>query len=177
MKLTVCSRADKKGRFSNSPQRALHRRSLMAVSPTAPHCYSLSTLHSSLFPSFKPRSILSFYTKPKRVQRRFVVRASTTLESSNGAIVAEESGNSTSYGRQFFPLAAVVGQVSFFLNTFLLVALFWPFCANVSVGHCVIGVSNIGSLRVLLFYRFPQVGYCSNVCIEAGFGVYFLVCC
>ncbi|XP_034688463.1 magnesium-chelatase subunit ChlD, chloroplastic isoform X1 [Vitis riparia] len=82
----------------------------MAASSTAPPCYSLSTLHSSLFPSFKSRSLLSFSSKPKRAQRRFVVQASATLESSNGAIVAEESDNSTSYGRQFFPLAAVVGQ-------------------------------------------------------------------
>ncbi|RVW54281.1 Magnesium-chelatase subunit ChlD, chloroplastic [Vitis vinifera] len=90
----------------------------MAASSTAPPCYSLSTLHSSLFPSFKSRSLLSFSSKPKRAQRRFVVQASATLESSNGAIVAEESDNSTSYGRQFFPLAAVVGQ-------FMGIAVLW----------------------------------------------------
>lgn len=116
--------ADKKaGFFHFIPQEESEvRLSFMAVSSTAPPCYSLSTLHSSLFPTYKSRFLLSLSSKPKRVPRPFVVRASATLESSNGAIVAKESDNSTSYGRQFFPLAAVVGQVSVFLSVCLMVA-------------------------------------------------------
>lgn len=36
--------------------------------------------------------------------------ATATLEYGNGAVVAEEKQDKTSYGRQYFPLAAVVGQ-------------------------------------------------------------------
>ncbi|WCJ36844.1 Magnesium-chelatase subunit ChlD chloroplastic [Euphorbia peplus] len=77
----------------------------MAFSPTLP-----TQLQSSiLVPSSKLHFVLS---SPKRhYNRRFCVRAASanvTLESTNGAVVAPDE--SSSYGRQFFPLAAVVGQ-------------------------------------------------------------------
>ncbi|KAI8526128.1 hypothetical protein RHMOL_Rhmol13G0284700 [Rhododendron molle] len=82
----------------------------------APTCSSLSTLKSStLLPSFKlypiPIPFSSF--NPKRFPNRLRVRATaTTLESSNGAVVVapEKEEESNPYGRQYFPLAAVVGQ-------------------------------------------------------------------
>ncbi|CAL5353933.1 unnamed protein product [Camellia sinensis] len=93
----------------------------MALSPTPPTCSSLSNfLKSSPFlPSFKLYPILSsssssfssFNFKPKRLPNRLRVRATATLESSNGAVaVAPNKDETTSYGRQYFPLAAVVGQ-------------------------------------------------------------------
>ncbi|KAL7232195.1 hypothetical protein ACSBR2_010257 [Camellia fascicularis] len=42
---------------------------------------------------------------------RLRVRATATLESSNGAVaVTPDKDETTSYGRQYFPSAAVVGQ-------------------------------------------------------------------
>ncbi|GMP91295.1 hypothetical protein CsSME_00042057 [Camellia sinensis var. sinensis] len=93
----------------------------MALSPTPPTCSSLSNfLKSSPFlPSFKLYPILSsssssfssFNFKPKRLPNRLRVRATATLESSNGAVaVVPNKDETTSYGRQYFPLAAVVGQ-------------------------------------------------------------------
>ncbi|KAG5517482.1 hypothetical protein RHGRI_038027 [Rhododendron griersonianum] len=82
----------------------------------APTCSSLSTLKSStLLPSFKlyPIPIPSSSFNPKRFPNRLRVRATaTTLESSNGAVVVapEKEEESNPYGRQYFPLAAVVGQ-------------------------------------------------------------------
>lgn len=77
-----------------------------------------------IFPSstssfkFKPRPNYSSL-KIKHNIHRFHIRASATLESNNGvATVAVEAPNSTAYGRQYFPLAAVVGQVLFFLLYF-----------------------------------------------------------
>uniref|UniRef100_A0A5B7BPN3 Mg-protoporphyrin IX chelatase n=1 Tax=Davidia involucrata TaxID=16924 RepID=A0A5B7BPN3_DAVIN len=82
----------------------------MALSPAAP-TFSLSNLSSSILPSFKLYPILTPSLKPKRLHNRLRVRAAATLESGNGAVtVASEKPESTSYGRQYFPLAAVVGQ-------------------------------------------------------------------
>ncbi|CAH2038563.1 unnamed protein product [Thlaspi arvense] len=85
----------------------------MAMTPVAASS-PVSTY--SLFRSdliFKP-PFLSFTTKRNRVASyRFTVRASAnaTVESPNGvAASTSETENSSSYGRQFFPLAAVVGQ-------------------------------------------------------------------
>ncbi|KAF5196572.1 Magnesium-chelatase subunit chld protein [Thalictrum thalictroides] len=87
----------------------------MALLQTASSCSSsLSNLQSSIFPSFKLRSSSS--SKPNHFRhflRSPLLRplAVATLESVNGAAVAEpkKEGN-TQYGRQYFPLAAVVGQ-------------------------------------------------------------------
>ncbi|XP_075500719.1 magnesium-chelatase subunit ChlD, chloroplastic [Primulina tabacum] len=52
----------------------------------------------------------------RRKVRRLCVQATATLDSGNGAVAVaplmneEESSTPTEYGRQFFPLAAVVGQ-------------------------------------------------------------------
>lgn len=57
----------------------------------------------------------------RKKSRRLRVKATATLDSGNGAVVLEppkkdyDSNSVTPYGRQFFPLAAVVGQV---LNSF-----------------------------------------------------------
>lgn len=67
-------------------------------------------LHPLLF-SYSPPPFFKFRTRPKH-HRFFHVRASssnTTLDSANGAVAAA-SEDQDSYGRQFFPLAAVVGQ-------------------------------------------------------------------
>ncbi|XAR62366.1 Magnesium chelatase [Bertholletia excelsa] len=86
----------------------------MAFSPTAP-TYSLFNLKSScnIVPPFQPCSFLSSF-KPKCLPRRFLrVRATATLDSGNGAIaVAPENDEINPCGRQYFPLAAVVGQDS-----------------------------------------------------------------
>jgi magnesium chelatase subunit D len=103
----------------------------MPISPTSPSSSSLSTLQSStpaLFSSLKPHSHLfptssfSYAFNPKKRlshTRRFrVVAANVTLQSGNGAVAVDATPNtatekldSSYYGRQYFPLAAVVGQV------------------------------------------------------------------
>jgi hypothetical protein len=103
----------------------------MPISPTSPSSSSLSTLQSStpaLFSSLKPHSHLfptssfSYAFNPKKRlshTRRFrVVSANVTLQSGNGAGAVDATPNtatekldSSYYGRQYFPLAAVVGQV------------------------------------------------------------------
>ncbi|KAH8499003.1 hypothetical protein H0E87_017786 [Populus deltoides] len=102
----------------------------MPFSPTSPSSSSLSTLQSStpaLFSSLKPHSYLfptssfSYAFNPKKRlshTRRFrVVAANVTLQSGNGAVAVDATPNtatekldSSYYGRQYFPLAAVVGQ-------------------------------------------------------------------
>ncbi|KAI3414662.1 Mg-protoporphyrin IX chelatase [Psidium guajava] len=92
----------------------------MAFSPTAhAHtCTSFSRLPSSPIPSFTLRILpLASSQKLNRFRSRApVVRASSgtaTLDSGNGAVLSAEDGpeaTSSSYGRQYFPLAAVVGQ-------------------------------------------------------------------
>ncbi|OAY30272.2 hypothetical protein MANES_14G005700v8 [Manihot esculenta] len=90
----------------------------MAFSPTT--CTSLSHLNSSMFiPSFNLQSLLSVsysFNLPIRPhsRRRFCILASSanaTIESGNGAVLAPTVKlEPSSYGRQYFPLAAVVGQ-------------------------------------------------------------------
>ncbi|XWS52570.1 hypothetical protein CRYUN_Cryun11dG0082200 [Craigia yunnanensis] len=68
------------------------------------------------FPSSSPR-----LNPKKRFQshsstrfRRVLATSNTAVDSSNGAVIASDSEDpSSSYGRQYFPLAAVVGRVSF----------------------------------------------------------------
>ncbi|GJZ94046.1 hypothetical protein Tco_0666249, partial [Tanacetum coccineum] len=59
--------------------------------------------------SFNLRSISA-----TKIKHRFRIRASATLESSNGAAVTlsvpSPAGADIPYGRQYFPLAAVIGQ-------------------------------------------------------------------
>ncbi|CAA6653978.1 unnamed protein product [Spirodela intermedia] len=80
---------------------------------------SLTPLQTSaLSSSFKSRSFLSSSKckplqcrTPGRVPPRFSVAATATVES-NGAVAAPKPpAEAGEYGRQFFPLAAVVGQV------------------------------------------------------------------
>lgn len=82
---------------------------------------SLTPLQTSALPPVRPCSLLS----PSRCRRslpssRPVARLALTpiratsaaVESANGAVVApKQAADATPYGRQFFPLAAVVGQV------------------------------------------------------------------
>ncbi|KAJ6309996.1 hypothetical protein OIU76_014857 [Salix suchowensis] len=98
----------------------------MAFTPPSPSS-SLSILQSStpaLFSSLKPHPLLfptpslsHAFSPQKRHShtRRFrVAAANVTLQSGNGAVAtpntATEKLDSTYYGRQYFPLAAVVGQ-------------------------------------------------------------------
>ncbi|KAK8544348.1 hypothetical protein V6N13_056130 [Hibiscus sabdariffa] len=92
----------------------------------ATSCSSLSLSHLQLQPSSilsKPHPFLFFPSSSrlnpkKRVQSRSSTRflrllsvSNTALNSSNGAAIATESEDpSSSYGRRYFPLAAVVGQ-------------------------------------------------------------------
>ncbi|CAN1751102.1 Magnesium-chelatase subunit ChlD, chloroplastic [Linum perenne] len=74
----------------------------------------------SLFPSSKLRSLLLHHRSVKPYSRRrfnarrlAITASAATLDSGNGTAVAtnsEKDLDSASYGRQFFPLAAVVGQ-------------------------------------------------------------------
>ncbi|KAK1319440.1 hypothetical protein QJS10_CPB04g00414 [Acorus calamus] len=88
----------------------------------SPSSTSLTSLHPPILPPFlthhplfsllKPRQRLGI---PSRVRPRLLLRpvsaAATTLESSNGAAVpSPKNRESKSFGRQYFPLAAVVGQ-------------------------------------------------------------------
>ncbi|XP_030522427.2 magnesium-chelatase subunit ChlD, chloroplastic [Rhodamnia argentea] len=92
----------------------------MAFSPTvhAHPCTSFSRLHSSPIPSFNLRMLpLAPSHKLNRFRGRApLVHASSgtaTLDSGNGAVLSAEDGpeaTSSSYGRRYFPLAAVVGQ-------------------------------------------------------------------
>ncbi|KAL9676569.1 hypothetical protein QQ045_004783 [Rhodiola kirilowii] len=90
----------------------------MAIASSCSTSSSLTRLQSSLLPSFVPHnspfpiSTLKTRSHRGRCPIPLRVRAAATLESSNGAAVSKkrEDSNSDSYGRQFFPLAAVVGQ-------------------------------------------------------------------
>ncbi|XP_059429899.1 magnesium-chelatase subunit ChlD, chloroplastic isoform X1 [Corylus avellana] len=86
----------------------------MAFTASAPTCTYISQLQSSS--TFKLNPLL---LNPRRVcsHRRPSVRAVSTnanaaLDSGNGAVLAPEKPDHAApyYGRQFFPLAAVVGQ-------------------------------------------------------------------
>uniref|UniRef100_A0A7N0ZTC4 Mg-protoporphyrin IX chelatase n=1 Tax=Kalanchoe fedtschenkoi TaxID=63787 RepID=A0A7N0ZTC4_KALFE len=94
----------------------------MAIASSSSTSTSVSRLQSSLLPSFAPQkspfavSWLKTGSGRGRCPISLRVRAAATLESSNGAAsvskedIKREDSNSDSYGRQFFPLAAVVGQ-------------------------------------------------------------------
>ncbi|KAL2557243.1 Magnesium-chelatase subunit ChlD [Forsythia ovata] len=77
---------------------------------------SLNPFNSILFSnSLRPKP--HFLLRNRSGYRKLSVTATATLDSGNGAVVMEpakqeksESSSSTPYGRQFFPLAAVVGQ-------------------------------------------------------------------
>lgn len=92
----------------------------MAAAAAAASSFILSK--SIIFPSsFRPllpstkRSVCPRKAAAGRPSpRRFIVAsAAATIDSSNGAVSATEQKpiDSAEYGRQFFPLAAVVGQV------------------------------------------------------------------
>lgn len=91
------------------------------MSPTAlTPSRTLPHLQSSLLPSFRfPPILISssspFFPKPHLCRRiRHCIRASanSVVESGNGAVAAADQPEATvPYGRQYFPLAAVVGQV------------------------------------------------------------------
>ncbi|KAL5766404.1 hypothetical protein ACOSP7_017021 [Xanthoceras sorbifolium] len=85
----------------------------MAFSPPTTPSFSHLHSHSLLLPSFKLYPLpFSFNFKTRFRHRLFCVRASSsnaTLDSANGAALPATL-DSDSYGRQFFPMAAVVGQ-------------------------------------------------------------------
>ncbi|EHA8587715.1 Magnesium-chelatase subunit ChlD, chloroplastic [Cocos nucifera] len=73
------------------------------------------------FPALKPRSLLPSSKKPSRPRNRAarrplfsrpILALAATIESTNGAVSAPVGKplEATPYGRQYFPLAAVVGQ-------------------------------------------------------------------
>ncbi|KAJ0021456.1 hypothetical protein Pint_30965 [Pistacia integerrima] len=81
---------------------------------------TLSPLYSDslLVTSLKPNPLLFFSScssfKPRRSSRHrplsVLASSNATLDSKNGAVVGSGDDRGDSYGRQFFPLAAVVGQ-------------------------------------------------------------------
>ncbi|KAI3967794.1 hypothetical protein MKX01_039186 [Papaver californicum] len=77
---------------------------------------TLSNLQSYIFSSFKLHPFLSIPSRPINYNFRLRNRtplcplATATIESTNGAVVAPDKPDRSSYGRQYFPLAAVVGQ-------------------------------------------------------------------
>jgi magnesium chelatase subunit D len=93
----------------------------MAFSHTASAspCASLSHLQSCslLLPAFKLRRplLLSKGFDGRRTRIRVTASATAVVESGNGALITEQDSY---YGRQFFPLAAVVGQVKSLLSSF-----------------------------------------------------------
>lgn len=102
----------------------------MAFSASSTNCSSLQSLvlQSSSSVIIKPYPFLFFPSSPRsNPKKRFQTQSSSftrrllttsnaaSVDSSNGAAVASDLENpSSSYGRQYFPLAAVVGQVSSF---------------------------------------------------------------
>ena len=83
---------------------------------------SIAPLQTSVIPSaFKSRSLLSSASckrlicrSSSRVGRRFCVKAAAAAAAveSNGAVAAPKIiPEESDYGRKFFPLAAVIGQV------------------------------------------------------------------
>ncbi|KAK1277213.1 hypothetical protein QJS04_geneDACA003694 [Acorus gramineus] len=83
-----------------------------SLTPLHPPILPPSLTHHPLFSLRKPRQRFGI---PARVRPRLLLRpvsaAATTLESSNGAAVpSPKNRESESFGRQYFPLAAVVGQ-------------------------------------------------------------------
>ncbi|GMJ00875.1 PIGMENT DEFECTIVE EMBRYO 166, ALBINA 1 [Hibiscus trionum] len=99
----------------------------MAFSAMATSCSSLPLYHLQLQSSStlsKPYPFLFFPSSSSRLRakkrfqslsstrfRRVLAVSNTALDSSNGAAIATESEEpSSSYGRRYFPLAAVVGQ-------------------------------------------------------------------
>lgn len=109
-------------------------------------------LHPLLFSYSPPPSSFKYRTRPKH-HRFFHVRASSSnaiLDSANGAVAAA-SEDQDSYGRQFFPLAAVVGQVynlKLKLITHCLYLCLW-------MGKWVLSFSFFLFLTSFLDYRSP----------------------
>ncbi|KAK4371514.1 hypothetical protein RND71_010989 [Anisodus tanguticus] len=77
---------------------------------------SLSSSQSSTFFTYlKPCPILSstHFTRRNKLKFRLSINATATIDSPNGAVTLEASEKkpqNVSFGRQYFPLAAVVGQ-------------------------------------------------------------------
>ena len=92
--------------------------STMAMTPVA--ASSPVSTYRLFRPDFIPKPpFLSFTTKRSRAaSHRFTVRASANaiVESPNGVAASSSDIDSSDYGRKFFPLAAVVGQVREFSN-------------------------------------------------------------
>ncbi|KAF3454273.1 hypothetical protein FNV43_RR04720 [Rhamnella rubrinervis] len=94
----------------------------MAVLHATPTCASSTCLRSSLLPSFKlqnplfsPSFASSSFNSKRLCFRGLHVRASANTsaasDSGNGTVLTpDKNSDVTPYGRQFFPLAAVVGQ-------------------------------------------------------------------
>lgn len=110
----------------------------MAFSPTAspfshlqsPSLLPIFRLQHPLFLSPSSPSPSSFNAKrfdSRRIRIRVTASATATIESGNGALVTQEKNlDSISYGRQYFPLAAVVGQVKSHLS-FIRKMVLWLF--------------------------------------------------
>lgn len=109
-----------------------------ALAYTASGCCSNLQFQSLLFAAASLRSkpclsLCNSTYRPKRIlQRSPIVGA----QSENGALVTSEKPD-TNYGRQYFPLAAVVGQVIINLSaSFLQILYIFVFLACVKCVYC-----------------------------------------
>lgn len=102
----------------------------MAISCSSTVNYNSTLQSPSTFLTFCKVCPLrsSFSLRPKTKIRHLKslskINATATLESGNGSVSLSSEGSSgigslsTNYGRIYFPLAAVVGQVSLFLHLY-----------------------------------------------------------
>lgn len=96
-----------------------------SYSSTTATTTSIITYNASLRSSFP--IIASFptrFSRRKALKFRLSINATATIDSANGAVVVEaeedsekkkKSQKDVTFGRQYFPLAAVVGQVNYIL--------------------------------------------------------------
>lgn len=104
-----------------------------ASSTCCSNLQSQSLLFAAAALRSKPCLSLCNTYRPKRIRKRSPI---VGAQSENGALVTSEKPD-TNYGRQYFPLAAVVGQVIINLSaSFLQILYIFVFLACVKCVYC-----------------------------------------